>query len=588
MRGSVFAAAMTALSVLACASAASADCQLQNRGQWPITMAGGMATVPAQINGQHARLFIDTGSFFSTLAPASADRFKLQWGVMPAGFVVSGSTGAVRTKLATAQDFSVGGADYHRIQFLVSEHQIGATDGLIGQNMLGNVDVEYDFAGGALRLFSPKGCDNASLAYWARDTPVRVLTIDPIIPSSNQIHATAELNGVKIRVIFDTGAQRSVLSQRTARRLGVRTDGPNVVEAGAMSGVGSRLITTFLVPFNSFSIGGEQVKDTRLLVADVDTGDDDMLLGADFFLSHRILVSPSQSRLYFTYNGGPVFDLRGGHEADTTSAPPVVAAATPGAASEDPTDVAGFIRRAAAFSERGQSAEAIADLGKAITLQPNNAALYTDQGLAYMRNRQPMLALADFNQAIKLRPEATRALLARGELRMLTKDETGARADFEAALKATPAATGAVADLYSRNGLYEDAVATYDKLLDGRPVTEDLAHAFFLRCKARTFWGQDLDKAVADCNQAMKLMPGASEYWQIRGVAYLRQGKLDAAIADFNSALKLEPRDAWSLYARGVAEAKQGHADKSAGDIAAATALDPKLPAMAKGLGFGA
>ncbi len=35
-----------------------------------------------------------------------------------------------------------------------------------------------------------------------------------------------------------------------------------------------------------------------------------MILGADFFLSHHILVASSQRKLYFTYNGGPVFDLR--------------------------------------------------------------------------------------------------------------------------------------------------------------------------------------------------------------------------------------------------------------------------------------
>ena len=35
----------------------------------------------------------------------------------------------------------------------------------------------------------------------------------------------------------------------------------------------------------------------------------DMLLGADFFLSHHVLVSNSQQKIYFTYNGGPVFML---------------------------------------------------------------------------------------------------------------------------------------------------------------------------------------------------------------------------------------------------------------------------------------
>ena len=32
-----------------------------------------------------------------------------------------------------------------------------------------------------------------------------------------------------------------------------------------------------------------------------------MLLGYDFLRSHRVLVAHSQRRIYFTYNGGPVF-----------------------------------------------------------------------------------------------------------------------------------------------------------------------------------------------------------------------------------------------------------------------------------------
>jgi hypothetical protein len=34
-----------------------------------------------------------------------------------------------------------------------------------------------------------------------------------------------------------------------------------------------------------------------------------MLVGCDFFLSHRILVLAKEHTMVFTYNGGPVFQL---------------------------------------------------------------------------------------------------------------------------------------------------------------------------------------------------------------------------------------------------------------------------------------
>lgn len=586
MRGHAFAAATTAFIMLACAGPAAADCSLQNRGEWPLTMASRMATVPADINGVHARLFIDTGSFFSTLGPVSAERFKLKGAFEPLGLTIEGVTGDVRTHLARADDFSVGGGTYHNVQFLIGEHQFGPTDGLIGQNMLGNIDVEYDFANGVMRLFDAKGCAGASLAYWARDVPVRVMPIDPITPTSNQIHGTATLNGVRIRVVFDTGAAYSVVSLTAARRLGMRTDGPGVVPMGSSSGVGQRLTTTYLMPFASLTIADEQIRDTRLRVSDFDLRETDMLLGADFFLSHRIFVSRTLGKLYFTYNGGPVFDLGHGAEADSSAGPPPVAAAAPTASDDTPKDAAGFERRAAAFITREQFDKAIADYSSAIALEPNNAALYADRGLAYARNRQPILAMADFDQTIKLHPEAPRALLARGELRLVSRDVAGARADFAAALVIAPAAAAIVGDLYGRAGLYADAVAALDIALAGKPVTEDEAGVFLARCRARALGNLDLDQAVADCNTAMRLRPGGTSYQQLRGLAYLRQGKFDAAIADFNAALKLQPKDALSLYGRGLAEERRGDADDGAADITNATALDPRLADRLKAMGL--
>jgi hypothetical protein len=32
-----------------------------------------------------------------------------------------------------------------------------------------------------------------------------------------------------------------------------------------------------------------------------------MIIGADFFMAHRIYVARSQGKIYFTYKGGPVF-----------------------------------------------------------------------------------------------------------------------------------------------------------------------------------------------------------------------------------------------------------------------------------------
>ena len=101
-----------------------------------------------------------------------------------------------------------------------------------------------------------------------------------------------------------------MLTLDAAKRAGVTPESAGVVAAGtAYGGWGTRLVKTWIAPFPSFRIGEEEIRNTHLRIGALNLGDTDMLVGADFFLSHRVYVANSQAKLYFTYNGGPVFDL---------------------------------------------------------------------------------------------------------------------------------------------------------------------------------------------------------------------------------------------------------------------------------------
>ena len=90
--------------------------------------------------------------------------------------------------------------------------------------------------------------------------------------------------------------------------------------------------------------------------------------------------------------------------------------------------------------------------------------------------------------------------------------------------------------------------------------------------------GRDLDKALADCNTALRLRPGTANMLDSRGLVRLRMGDLDKAIADYDAALATAPKMAWSLYGRGVAEQRKGLTSRGEADIAAAAAINPSCP----------
>jgi tetratricopeptide (TPR) repeat protein len=309
-----------------------------------------------------------------------------------------------------------------------------------------------------------------------------------------------------------------------------------------------------------------------------------MLLGGDFFLSHRVLVAHSQRRVYFSYNGGPVFRLDQGGARIAAAAPPPPAAPSADAPAA-PLDAAALVRRAKASAVRGEYASAIDDLSRAIALEPSEAQHFVERAAVRVRAGQAVLAMADLDQALKLQPDFTEALLLRGELRLAAHDLSGANDDFAAATRSAPnkpLVSAAVAGLYANAGQFERAVARYDEAITADPRESELLNA---RCWARALWGRELDKALADCDAAIRIGPRRAAYFDSRGLVHLRRGEFDLAIADYDAALKMQPKKAWSLFGRSLAKAKKGDAAGSAADMSAAEALAPDIRAQAKHYG---
>ena len=582
-------------------------CKAALIGELPVTMEGTRPIVHAAINGTDEPFIADSGAFYSMLTPAAAAELHLR--VEPArGFLV-GIGGAARVGIATAKVFTIFKVDVHNVEFLVGGNELHhEVAGLLGQNVFRIGDVEYDLANGTIRILKTLGdCRNASLAYWANSKGLPYSQIDIDFASKAQPHTlgSAYLNGSRIRVMFDTGAATSFLSLSAARRAGVTPDSPGVKPGGNSSGIGSGLVRTWIAPFASFKIGDEEIRNTHLRIGDEELANWDMLIGADFFLSHRILVASSQRKLFFTYNGGPVFNLTTMPEAasGTTASggtadgaePPAPAAASGTAplqpAAAEALDAAGFARRGTAFAARHDYPRAIADLTRAIELAPAEAAYHYERGMTHWQNQDPDGALEDFDAAIKLKPDDVRALVARAELRAARHDPAeSVRPDLDAADRAAPREADvrlALGHLYEYLHDFPAAIAQYDHWIEARRLDDvGMPAARNARCWARALAGQELDRALADCNAAVRARPKVAAYLDSRGLVYLRRGQYAKAIGDYDAALALAPGKAWALYGRGVAEQRLGKTAAGQADVAAATALSPRIAEEAAARGI--
>lgn len=65
-----------------------------------------------------------------------------------------------------------------------------------------------------------------------------------------------------------------------------------------------------------------------------------------------------------------------------------------------------YNRRGSEYNSQGQYDLAIADLNKAIEMDPKYAAAHNNRGYAYLKQNKYDLAIADLNKAIELDPKA--------------------------------------------------------------------------------------------------------------------------------------------------------------------------------------
>jgi tetratricopeptide (TPR) repeat protein/predicted aspartyl protease len=609
-----FSATMALLALAAVPIQATlAQCKIGIAAELKVTMEGMRPIVAAQINGRDARFVADSGAFFSIIGTGGAAEYNLETVPAPVGFVLGGVGGQTRASVTTVKDFTLAGVQVHNVQFLVGGGEPGGgAIGLLGQNLWRLADVEYDLANGVIRLVKPQGCDkHRPMAYWAKDGDAySAMDIAWATADSPHTTGTVYLNGKRIRAIFDTGASASMLTLRAAKEAGVTERSSDAAKAGLWRGIGSRSVQTWIAPFDTFKIGDEEIKHTRLRFGNMAIANADMLIGADFFLSHRVYVASSQSKLYFTYNGGPVFNLA----AAPAGGPRSAEAESPqgdktGAAAEDadqsadaaadnagePTDAASFGRRGAASAARRDFEHAIADLTRATQLAPNEADYFYERARAYLGNRQPQLAMDDLDRAIELKPDDVQALVTRAGLR-LARGEQARNAGTEAAIADLDKAGAAadhdndvrfdLANLYARAGAYQAAIGQYDLWLPKHMDDARSADARAGRGRARALLNQDLDDALADCNRAVRARSDAPFFHDSRGLVYLRLGKYEKAIDDYNATLGVQPRNPWALYGRGIARLRQGLEAEGRADIAAARASAPGIVALAERLGI--
>ena len=395
-----------------------------------------------------------------------------------------------------------------------------------------------------------------------------------------RIYVEVLVNGHVLRAMVDTGAPTSVIFLRQAERAGIDMKSAQVLASIKMGGVGSERRQSWIARMGTFSIGGEEIRNSPIRV--VDDSDDrlhvDMLLGVDFLMAHHVLVALGEHKMYLTYNGGPIFSVSTDRETGHIE----TRAENMGAAEKapDPKTADEFAGRASGRLTRKDVVGAIADFGEAIRLAPDRADLLSDRAKAYARGKQFDLALKDLDAALTKAPTDHDFLARRARLRLIKGDKVAALADADAAAALLPKGSLdviPVADLYERLGKADRALALLDPAIDLHRDGDTYIALVNARAWDRALANVDLDRALTDSNTTIHKVGPDPDLLDTRALVQFRRKAYPAAIADTSAALAKHPKQAESLFVRGLARHASGDDAGGKADILAARAIKASI-----------
>src|SRR5436305_1634674 len=162
-----FRAAIGIAALFCAAGGAQAACKVEKLADLPVTMNRLQPLVAAKINGVEGSFIVDSGAFYGLISPGMANAAKLKPIPAPPSFHLSGIGGETSAYYATVKNLDLAGIPLHDRDFFVGGSDTGVA-GLLGQNILGIGDVEYDLPDGFIRLFRSHDCGNVDMAYWVK------------------------------------------------------------------------------------------------------------------------------------------------------------------------------------------------------------------------------------------------------------------------------------------------------------------------------------------------------------------------------------------------------------------------------------
>lgn len=209
-------AAFAAFVLTASGVSAGENCGLGLMASLDMTvLPEGRIAVPVTINGTPRSFMVDTAGIYSKLSDAVIDQLGLKRVATDHEFY--SVSGKEKVFSADVDSLKLGGIEarhFHVMAGNVHPPQGTSFDGVLAGDLLTQFDVEFDFAGRKLNLFSQDHCPG-KVVYWTQ-TGYAAL---PFHMSGDHINFMMTLDGHDVTTDLDTGSATTWLRHKAAAQV---------------------------------------------------------------------------------------------------------------------------------------------------------------------------------------------------------------------------------------------------------------------------------------------------------------------------------------------------------------------------------
>jgi predicted aspartyl protease len=227
------------------ASPALADeCRLTRVASLDMTDTGdGRFYVPVTIEGATELMLVDTGAPATTVEKKTvSDLHLITHRLFEGEFITAG--GVEITDIAVIHSLGIDQLQAPDVRALIwpSQPRDPRMAGTLGVDLLGNYDVDLDFAAHKMNLMSSDHCPG-KVVYW---TAGAVAVVPIHVVEDGHIIVPVTLDGHEVDALLDTGASTTILHLEAAQNIfGLQPGAPDTPEIGRSQGGTSYYRHTF-------------------------------------------------------------------------------------------------------------------------------------------------------------------------------------------------------------------------------------------------------------------------------------------------------------------------------------------------------